>query len=78
MTLLSVAFFPINWQKLPQFLSKALGKIKIITIGLYESCLFSVKNLKRLSLSAFMVILNIISFIHFTLALGKSAQLIMH
>ena len=80
MILFSAAFFLINlnWQKLPQFLRKALGKTKL-TIDQYQSCLFLEKFLKRLCLSAFMVILNIIAFFtHFNLALGKSVQLIMH
>ena len=80
MILFSVAFFPINlnWQKLPQFLRKALGKTKI-TIGQYQSRLFLVTFSKRLCFKHFMVILNIITFfIHFNLALGKSAQINMH
>ena len=80
MILFSAEFFLINlnWQKLPQFLRKALGKTKI-TIGQYQFYLFLVKFLKRLCLSAFIVILNIITFFtHVNLALGKSVQLIMH
>ena len=78
MILFFVVFFPVNWQKLPQILRKALGKTKL-TIDQYQSCLFLEKFLKRLCLSAFMVILNIIAFFtHFNLALGKSVQLIMH
>ena len=77
MILFFVVFFPVNWQKLPQFLRKALGKTKI-TIGQYQFYLFLVKFLKRLCLSAFMAILNLATFfIHFNLALGKSAQQIM-
>ena len=71
MTLFSVAFLPVNlnWPKLPQFLRKAVDKAKL-TIGPFQSCLF---------LSASVVILNIIIFCNrFKLALGKSAQLIMH
>ena len=80
MILFSAEFFLINlnWQKLPQFLRKALGKTKI-TIGQYQFYLFLVRFLKKLCLSAFMVILNIITFFtHFNLALGKSVQLIMN
>ena len=79
MILFSAAFFLINlhWQKLPQFLRKALSETRI-TIGQNQSCLFLLKFLKRLCLSAVMVILNIITFFaHFNLALGKSAQLII-
>ena len=64
--------------KLPQFLRKALGKTKM-TIGQYQFYLFLVKFLKRLCLSTFIVILNLVTFfIHFNLALGKSARQIMH
>ena len=79
MILFSVVFFPVNlnWQKLPQFLRKALGKTKI-TIGQYQFYLFLVKFFKRLCLSAFMAILNFVTFfIHFNLILGKSARQIM-
>ena len=74
------SFFPVNlnWQKLPQFLKKALGKTKI-TEGQYQFYLFVVKFLKRLCLTAFISILNPVTlFIHFGLALGKSAWQIMH
>ena len=80
MILFFVVFSPVNlnWQKLPQLLRKALGKTKI-TIGQYQFYPFFVKFLKRLCLSAFMVILNlIIFFIHSNFALGKSARQIMH
>ena len=80
MILFSVVFSPVNlnWQKLPQFLRKALGKTKI-TIGQYQFYLFLVKFLKRLCLSAFMAILNLVTFfIQINLALGKSARQIMH
>ena len=80
MILFSVVFSPVNlnWQKLPQFLRKALGKTKI-TIGQYQFYLFLVKFSKRLCLSAFRAILNLVTFfIHFNLALGKSARQIMH
>ena len=79
MILFFVLFFPLNlnWQKLPQFLRKALGKTNI-TIGQYQLYLFLVKFLKRLCLSAFMAILNLVTFFfHFNLALGKSAQQVM-
>ena len=63
MILFFVVFFPVNlyWQKLPQFLRKVLGKTKI-TKGQYQFYPFLVKFLKRLCLSAFMVILNLITF----------------
>ena len=80
MIVFSVVFFPVNlnWQKLPQFLRKALGKTKI-TIGQYQFYLFLVKFFKRLCLSALMAILNLATFfIHFNLILGKSARQIMH
>ena len=49
MILFSVVFSPVNlnWEKLPQFLRKALGKTKI-TIGQYKFYPFLVKCLKRL------------------------------
>ena len=49
MSLFSVVYSPVNlnWQKLPQFLRKALGKTKI-TIGQYKFYPFLVKCLKRL------------------------------
>ena len=78
--LISVVFSPVNlnWQNLPHFLRKALGKIKI-TIAQYQFYLFLVKFLKRLCLSAFMAILNLVTFfIQINLALGKSARQIMH
>ena len=82
MILFSVIFSPVNlnWQKLPQFLRKALGKTKITT-GQYKFYPFLVKCLKRLymCISASMVILNLVTFfIHSNLALGKSARQIMH
>ena len=75
MILFSVVFSPVNlnWEKLPQFLRKALGKTKI-TIGQYKFYPFLVK-----CVSASMVILNLVTFfIHSNLALGKSARRIMH
>ena len=67
-----MVFFPVNlnWQKLPQFLRKALGKTNI-TVGQYRFYLFLVKFLKKLCLSAFIAILDLVTFfIHFNLALG--------
>ena len=69
--LISVVFSPVNlnWQNLPHFLRKALGKIKI-TIAQYQFYLFLVKFLKRLCLSAFMVILNLDRNILYPLQFG--------
>ena len=49
MILFSLVFSSVNlnWQKLPQFLRKALGKTKI-TIGQYKFYPFLIKCLKRL------------------------------
>ena len=62
-----------------QFLRKALGKTKI-TVGQHQFYLFLVKFLKRLCLSAFMVILNLDRNILYPLqfGLGKRARQIMH
>ena len=71
MILFSVVFSPVNlnWNKLPQFLRKALGKTKI-TVGQYQFYLFLVKLLKRLCLSAVMVILNLDRNILYPLQFG--------
>ena len=52
-----------------QFLRKALGKTKI-TVGQHQLYLFLVKFLKRLCLSAFMVILNLDRNILYPLQFG--------
>ena len=68
----------LNLQKLLRFSRKALHNTNII-IGQYQYHLFLAKYMKKLCISASMIILNVIIFsTHLSLALGRSVQLIMH
>ena len=70
--------FPNKLKLLLQFSRKALDKTKII-IGQYQCYLSLAKYMKKLCISASIVILNVIIFsTHFSLGLDRSVQLIMH